>query len=687
MSVSPAGRYLRQPLLGCTLALTTLFNSATAAETPTPAPAASDVPAAAARTPTPAPASGAAARESAAAKEPAKEPAKEAPKAATKEPAKEPVKEPAQKPAAKEAASKAAAPAKDAAGKETPAKEAAAKEAPAKAGGAKDAPAKDAPTKDAAAKDAPAKDHAQATEAAGKAAAADAKDAKAAKPETPAAAPQPFTFADVQKQARELASHGYKAPVSNLPDEFQDLKYAGYQNVRLREDRLHWRDAGTPFRLGFYHQGMHFNTPVRINEIDDKGAVTEIPFDPADFDYGQLAVNPDLLKGLGFAGFKLLYPVNTPLKPNDELASFLGASYFRVIGRGQAYGLSARGLAIDTALPSGEEFPAFRKFWIERPKAGESHQIVLYALLDSPRATGAYRFTIRPEVDTIVDVKAQIYLRDKVGRLGLAPLTSMFLYGANQQPATPNYRPEMHDSDGLAIHTGNGEWVWRPLNNPRRLAVSAFNAENPRGFGLLQRTRDFSRYEDLDDRYEKRPSLWIEPVGDWGKGSVQLVEIPTPDETNDNIVAFWVPATQPAAGKPLDIEYRMIWTLDEPRLHDTSLAWVKQTRRSREEVKGPDLIRRGDGSQALVVDFVGPALKDVPADTTITADVSVDGNGQIVENSVRPNPVTGGRRLMLRVNIKDPAKPVELRAFLTNGQIPLSETWTYQLPVNAPETK
>ena len=597
------------------------------------------------------------------------------------------MKEPAQKPAAKEAASKAAAPAKDAAGKETPAKEAAAKEAPAKAGGAKDAPAKDAPTKDAAAKDAPAKDHAQATEAAGKAAAADAKDAKAAKPETPAAAPQPFTFADVQKQARELASHGYKAPVSNLPDEFQDLKYAGYQNVRLREDRLHWRDAGTPFRLGFYHQGMHFNTPVRINEIDDKGAVTEIPFDPADFDYGQLAVNPDLLKGLGFAGFKLLYPVNTPLKPNDELASFLGASYFRVIGRGQAYGLSARGLAIDTALPSGEEFPAFRKFWIERPKAGESHQIVLYALLDSPRATGAYRFTIRPEVDTIVDVKAQIYLRDKVGRLGLAPLTSMFLYGANQQPATPNYRPEMHDSDGLAIHTGNGEWVWRPLNNPRRLAVSAFNAENPRGFGLLQRTRDFSRYEDLDDRYEKRPSLWIEPVGDWGKGSVQLVEIPTPDETNDNIVAFWVPATQPAAGKPLDIEYRMIWTLDEPRLHDTSLAWVKQTRRSREEVKGPDLIRRGDGSQALVVDFVGPALKDVPADTTITADVSVDGNGQIVENSVRPNPVTGGRRLMLRVNIKDPAKPVELRAFLTNGQIPLSETWTYQLPVNAPETK
>ena len=675
MSVSSAGRYLRQPLLGCTLALTTLLNSAIAADAPAPAPTTSDAPAAGAASPS-APATVA----------PAGEPAKESPKA-VKAPAKEPAKDTAQKPAAKEAAPKAAAPAKETPAKETPAKDVPAKEAPAKESATKDAQAT-TPAKDAAAKDAPAKDHAHAKEAASKDAAAkeakDAKDAKAAKPE--AAAHQPFTFADVQKQARELASHGYKPPVSNLPDELQDLKYAGYQNVRLRDDRLHWRDAATPFHLGFYHQGMHFNTPVRINEIDDKGAVSEIPFESADFDYGQLAVNPDLVKGLGFAGFKLLYPVNTPLKPNDELASFLGASYFRVIGRGQTYGISARGLAIDTALPSGEEFPAFRKFWIERPK-GDGHQVVLYALLDSPRATGAYRFIIRPEADTIVDVKAQIYLRDKVGRLGLAPLTSMFLYGANQPPATPNYRPEMHDSDGLSIHTGNGEWVWRPLNNPRRLAVSAFNAENPRGFGLLQRTRDFGRYEDLDDRYEKRPSLWIEPVGDWGKGSVQLVEIPTPDETNDNIVAFWVPAKQPPAGTPLDIEYRMIWTLDEPRLHDTSLAWVKQTRRSREEVKGPDLIRRGDGSQALVVDFVGPALKDVPADTTITAEVSVDGNGQIVENTVRPNPVTGGRRLMLRVNVKDPAKSVELRAFLTNGQTALSETWTYQLPVNAPETK
>jgi glucans biosynthesis protein len=496
---------------------------------------------------------------------------------------------------------------------------------------------------------------------------------------------QAFSFFDVMKQARELADKSYKAPEPNLPDTLQELKYAGYQQVRFKSDRLHWREAGTKFQLNFYHEGMHFNSPVKINEIDGAG-VHEIKFDPDDFDYGNLKLDPNALKNLGFAGFRVLYPVNSNDKKDDELASFLGASYFRVIGKGQTYGLSARGLAIDTALPSGEEFPRFREYWIARP-APEDTSLTIYALLDSPRATGAYRFVIHPNSDnTTVDVKARIYLRDQVGRLGVAPLTSMYLYGSNQPWPTPNYRPEMHDSDGLAIHTGGDEWLWRPLNNPRRLAVSAFSVENPKGFGLLQRGREFSRYEDLDDRYEKRPSLWIEPQGDWGKGSVQLVEIPTKDETNDNIVAFWVPDQQPAKDEPLDADYRMTWTLQDDKTHTSPLAWVTQTRRSREEVKGADLIRRADGSIAYIIDFVGPSLKSLPTDTTVTADTWVDGNGQIVENSVRPNPVTGGRRLTLRVNVKDPTKPVEMRAFLTNGQAPLSETWTYRLP-NEPEAK
>ena len=490
-----------------------------------------------------------------------------------------------------------------------------------------------------------------------------------------------FDFSTVADQARDMAQRGYEPPQSNLPEALSALKFADYQQVKFRPGRTHWHDAGTRFRLAFYHQGMHFNTPVKINEIDAEG-VREIRFTPDDFDYGSLKVDPAALNNLGFAGFKILYPLNNEKKPDDELATFLGASYFRVIGKGQIYGLSARGLAIDTALPSGEEFPRFREYWIQRPEKSDK-QIVVYALLDSPRATGAYRFTIRPGKDTVVDVKSQVYLRDRTERLGIAPLTSMFLYGSNQQWPTPNYRPELHDSDGLAMHTGSDEWIWRPLNNPRRLAVSAFSMENPRGFGLLQRARDFSKYEDLDDRYEKRPSLWIQPQGDWGKGTVQLVEIPTADETNDNIVAFWVPAALPDRQHPLEMDYRMIWSMDEERLHEGGLAWVAQTRRSREENKGADLIRRWDGSIAYVIDFVGPSLDALPVGHGLSARVWADGNGELMETNVRPNEATGGMRMTVRVKVKEFDKPVEMRAQLMDGETPVSETWSYRVPTHA----
>src|SRR5690606_33516492 len=230
-------------------------------------------------------------------------------------------------------------------------------------------------------------------------------------------------------------------------------------------------------------------------EVDAQG-VRQVPFDPAQFDYGSLQLDPNMLQNLGLAGIRVLNAINDPRKREDEIASFLGATYFRMVGRGQVYGASARGLAIDTAQPSGEQFPRFTEFWVARPSQGDDF-LNVYALLDSPSVTGAYRFVIRPGEDTVADVRAQLYFRDGVGKLGIAPLTSMFLYGANQPPATPNFRPEIHDSDGLAIRSGSGEHIWRPLNNPRRLSVSSFQVEQLRGFGLMQRARSFSRYEDL----------------------------------------------------------------------------------------------------------------------------------------------------------------------------------------------
>ncbi|AXK57572.1 MULTISPECIES: glucan biosynthesis protein G [Pseudomonas] len=478
-----------------------------------------------------------------------------------------------------------------------------------------------------------------------------------------------FNLDDVSAKAKDLAGQKYEAPRSNLPNEFREMKFADYQKIRFLSEKAEWANQKTPFKLSFYHQGMHFDTPVKINEIS-ANTVSEIKYDPSRFDFGDVKFDPKATEKLGYAGFRVLYPINKADK-QDEIMTMLGASYFRVIGKGHTYGLSARGLAIDTALPSGEEFPRFSEFWIQQPKPTDKH-LVIYALLDSPRATGAYRLTLRPGADTVVDVKARVFLRDKVGKLGLAPLTSMYLFGANQPSKVLNYRRELHDSSGLSIHAGNGEWIWRPLNNPKHLAVSNFSVENPRGFGLLQRGRDFSHYEDLDDRYDKRPSAWIEPKGDWGKGTVDLVEIPTADETNDNIVAFWSPEKQPEPGQPLDFAYRMHWTIDEAALHSPDSAWVQQTLRSTGDVKQSNLIRQPDGSVAYLVDFQGPSLAALPENAEVRSQVSVGDNAELVENSVRYNPETKGWRLTLRMKIKDASKATEMRAALVRN-IPVAE--------------
>ncbi|ANE74054.1 glucan biosynthesis protein G [Dickeya solani] len=488
-----------------------------------------------------------------------------------------------------------------------------------------------------------------------------------------------FSIDDVAQKAEKLAEKGYEAPKSNLPAQFRDMKFADYQQIRFNQDKSYWNSDQTPFKLQFYHQGMYFDIPVKINEVTAT-EVNEIKYSTDYFNFGSVNHDPAMVKDLGFAGFKVLYPINKADK-HDEILSMLGASYFRVVGKGQVYGLSARGLAIDTALPSGEEFPRFREFWIEHPKPEDKH-LVIYALLDSPRSVGAYRFVLYPGSDSMMDVDAKVYLRDKVGKLGVAPLTSMFLFGPNQPSPTLNYRPALHDSNGLSIHAGNGEWIWRPLNNPKHLAVSTYTIENPKGFGLLQRGRDFSGYEDLDDRYDLRPSGWIETKGDWGKGKVELVEIPTADETNDNIVAFWTPETLPEKGKPLEVKYRLHFTKDEEALHSSEQAYVMQTMRSTGDVKQSNLIRQADGTTAFLVDFVGGKMKDLDPNTPVTSQASIGDNGEIVENSVRYNPVTHGWRLTLRLKVKDNKQPTEMRAALVNGESTLTETWSYQLPAN-----
>lgn len=480
-----------------------------------------------------------------------------------------------------------------------------------------------------------------------------------------------FDFSDVAQRARQLAAKPYQEQGPNLPKEVESLTYQQYWDIRFKPERFLWRGTKLPFEVAFFHPGSRFVHPVRINVVSGDG-VREIKFDPADFDYGANKIDPKKLRSLRFAGFRVHYPVNAP-KLKDEVLSFLGASYFRALGRGQRYGLSARGLAVDTGLMSGEEFPRFVEFWIEHPTASAT-ELRIYGLLDSRRVTGAYQFLLKPGNETVVDVKMRLYQREKIEKLGVAALTSMFFFGENQPLNVEDVRPEVHDSDGLSIHAGTGEWIWRPLVNPRRLLITSFAVTNPQGFGLMQRDRAFGSYEDPHMRYELRPSLWVEPKGKWGEGRVELVQLPTPDETNDNIVAFWVPAGAPPEKRPYNAEYRLRWQ-KEAEVRPPQ-AWVLQTRRGREFTRKPD------NTIGFVIDFIGPALKKLPPDTKLDSVISALANGEVLDRKTFRNDATEGWRTTFRVRRLDEKKPVELRAQLTRENEPLSEIWSYILPPN-----
>jgi periplasmic glucans biosynthesis protein len=479
---------------------------------------------------------------------------------------------------------------------------------------------------------------------------------------------QAFGYEDVASRARDLAAAAYKPSAAQLPPELRDLGYDAYRDIRFRPERALWRNEKLPFELMFFMPGATFQDPVRINTIES-GKVKQLEFDSSMFDFGKNHLDPQRLRNVGFAGFRVHYAMNKP-GYKDEVLAFLGASYFRAVGQGQVYGLSARGLAVDTASAQGEEFPRFSEFWIERPRPGATSMTIL-GLLESPRMAAAYRFVLTPGVDTVVQVASRIYARDPVAKLGIAPLNSMFDFGENQ-PGHDDYRPEVHDSDGLSIANSDGEWIWRPLVNPKRLLVTSFSALNPRGFGLMQRDRAPTSYEDPGALYERRPSVWVETVGDWGAGRVELVQIPTPDETNDNVVAYWVPEKPPAVKQPLDIGYRLHWQMAGQT--PAGKGWVVQSRRGRGYVKQPD------GDINFEVDFDGPSMRALKPDVQLQPVVDIGTNAQLKEQNLFRNQVSGAWRMTVRVKRTDVAKPVELRAYIKQAQNAITETWSYIVP-------
>ena len=545
---------------------------------------------------------------------------------------------------------------------------------------------------------------------------------------------------DVAALARQRAQTPFQPTVQTMPPELATLDYDSYRDIRYKPALNLWRAEKLPYEVNFFHVGR-LGDAVRIHEIRPDG-VKPLAYDPATFDFGKNQFQSQNWGDLGHGGVRAFSHLHSP-EHKDELIVFSGASYFRALGTGQRYGLSARGLAVDTVGVAQEEFPRFTDFWLVRPAGTDSGAgagrraiagtgtganipgpLTIFALLDSPRMTGAYRFDVKPGEETITEVHAKIFMRatDKpVATLGLAPLTSMFFFGENQ-PRPGDFRPEVHDSDGLMIALddgqGGGEWLWRPLQNPASTLVTSFAVNRLKGFGLMQRDRTFASYEDTEARYELRPSAWITPLGGFGAGRVELLQFATPDETHDNIAAYWVPEKMPAPGEALELRYQIAWQGRNQQRPPNG--WVTQSRKGTgySQLDAEALARQTQ----FIIDFTGPALDALPEGAQVQAIATASANARIVESLAWRNPATGAWRMSLRVerlppaqtpasapapaaapapapasasasasapaaaaaaNRPDPAvqpappaQPIELRAFLQHNHNTLSETWT-----------
>jgi periplasmic glucans biosynthesis protein len=484
----------------------------------------------------------------------------------------------------------------------------------------------------------------------------------------------------VIKLAEERARLPFHSPRANLPKVLQNLDYDQYRQIRFRRDQALWRVFNLPFRIEFFHPGYLYQEPEHIYEFTPTHWQA-IRFAESFFDYGGLNIENEIPANTGYAGFRILYQLNQT-NQWDELGAFLGASYFRLLGKDQVYGQSARGLALDCGeTDRPEEFPIFTDWWLGKPEPGDT-DLTFFGLLDSVSCTGAYRFIIHPGVITMADIEAVIFLREPkeilaanparklpIKTIGLAPLTSMFWFGQDSERKFDDYRTGVHDADGLLVHMNDGEVLWRPLDNPAVMRHQIFHAPDIRGFGLLQRERSFLDYQDLNNLDELEPSVWVQPHGDWGDGDLHLVELSAAFEGLDNIVAFWDPKDKPAPMQPYRFAYSLFWQMGEP---DVKLApnRVVSTR--------VGLVPGTPGTRQFVIDFKGPKLDAIPENSPPEAIVNCSTNAAMVDNQVLWNPYLKSWRVMLKMQPKPGNNPVDMRCTLRAGTNVLSETWTYQ---------
>ena len=485
-----------------------------------------------------------------------------------------------------------------------------------------------------------------------------------AEPPKPAPAAPAFDSASVVEAARALSKKPYKGPAADLPEPFASLTQEQYAGIRNQPGSAIWASESTGYAIEPLHRGFVFTTPVSIDVIEE-GVQRRLAYNPADFSFGQIKP-PAEGKDLGFSGFRVLRLREG--QPPVEVAIFQGASFFRAMASGQNYGVAARGLSIRTADPKGEEFPLFRAIWIEKPNLA-SDALVIHALLDSESVSGAYRFTLRAAEATIIDTECTLFPRVNLDHVGVAAMTATHVSGTLDRRRSDDVRPGIYDVAGLAMLNGKSEWLWRPVSNRETLQLSAFVDENPHGFGFLQRDREFGRFLDDDNRWERRPSLWIEPIGDWGQGYVTLVEIPSESEVNQNIIAYWRPRAVMAAGSEVMFAWRQLWCWTPP--DRPSSATVTLSRGGR-PAGAPANTRK----RHFMVDFNSDMFADPQRSAEISPQIAASpGSVSSVRTFINPD------RKTYRVTFDvDPGNEglSELRLQLEAQGKPVSESWMYR---------
>jgi glucans biosynthesis protein len=481
--------------------------------------------------------------------------------------------------------------------------------------------------------------------------------------------------------ALQRAQQPFHSPRADLPTILKNLNYDQYREIRFRPGKALWLEDNLPFHLDFFHPGYIYQEPIHVNEFTST-YTQPIPYDQEFFDYGNLNIKDQIPRNTGYAGFRIFYPLN---KTNqfDELGAFLGASYFRLLGKGQTYGQSARGLALDCGeTDRSEEFPLFTDWWFGKPDK-DANTLTLYAILDSVSCVGAYEFHIRPGETTVADINAVLYFREPdrvlqanlsappIKTVGLAPLTSMFWFGKNSERRFDDYRSEVHDADGLMMKLADGRTLWQPLDNPSNMRHQIFPASNIRGFGLMQRERSFGAYQDLFTPFQNEPSVWVTPHGtNWDDGDLHLVELNGPWEGFDNAVEFWSPKTVPAPLQPYRFGYTLFWT----RENDMKISPENKVVGTRIGLVAPN-----SDARQIFIDFAGPKLSTIPATNAPIALVTCSSNAQIVANQVVWNPYQSDWRVVLKMQPKaGNSTPVNLSCTLTHPDLPPVETWIYQ---------